>query len=405
MISRLASHGLTEFREVLILSFVYAIFGLVVAASSKTGVLGFVEGFFILPLVISPFIGTFGKSLVPVTCSIIGTLWGMSTASLLGMNVPGAGLAIALGVSTMINTFVTGQYTHHRRKRTVLDAVRKTFDRIPGQIYGGYLVVILSFAIAGYFGEVWLLGVSLVLLHSMVATTFVFPATINLYEHYMERRAITKFEEKVLKMINQFGTAQSNLPMIASWMGAGVEDVMHAIENLRSKHYIVSGRFFYPSNPLMWFVGVLAPLIGFSLAGGALPSAFEAVALMFCAALVIFGLSLQRSWKFKENDRTVSHTMGLSAIGVGVFFGLAISTNFALVMFLAAVLGLIVCYIPEERVHTARFGTAVFYVLGFLAGWVGNMVLGLSSVVYGLLLFVIIFADIYLAREERFVHL
>jgi hypothetical protein len=172
---------------------------------------------------------------------------------------------------------------------------------------------------------------------------------------------------------------------------------------LRSKHYVVSNRFFYPSNTLMWFVGILAPVVGYSMATASLPGVFEALALLSSSILIIFGLSVQRSWWLKEIDRLITHLMGVASISLGLFFSLAISVNFALLMLLVSALGLVIAYLPEKRFHTARIGTSIFYVLQFMTGWFANMILGFSGLVYAGLLFAAVFTDIYLVKEEKYV--
>lgn len=397
--------GAVEFRRVMMLSVIFGIIGMIQITLASTDAVGFLQGFFLIPLLIAPFVGSFGKVMAIIFCAVMGTLWGANTLVLLGMNVNGAVLAISLAVGALINTFAIGGYTRHRRNSTVLNALSESFTEMAAPVYGGYLICMITFLITFNLGQSWALGLVIILLHQVVSTTFTLPASVNLYEHYMEKRAITQFEKKVLSMIKEFGAESNSIPMIASWLGAGVEEVIRGIENLRAKHYITSGKFFYPSNSLMWFVGVLAPVIGYSVGGMMVPTVFQVLAMVLSSAFLIFGLSLQRSWWLNFRDRFITHFMGFTLIMLGVFFGLAISVNFSLLMLLTASLGVIVCYLPEERISLATFSTATFYVLEFLSGWAASFILGAVAWVYGGVLFATILADLYLVREERYVRL
>ncbi len=403
MLTNLTTMSVVEFRRILILSIVYAVVGMILLALEQRESVIFLESFFLIPLIISPFIGSFGKTLTAVMTAVLGTLWGATTLAIFGQVVNGAALAISLAISSMINTFIMSNYGRHRMENTVIDAVNKSFIDQIAPIYGGYLILALSFAISLLSGQGWMLVVSLLLLHNMVASTITLPASINLYEHYMAQRAITKFESKVLKLISRFGSEKQGVPILASWLGAGVEEVTHAIENLRAKHYIVSNRFFYPSNSLMWFVGILAPMVGYVMANLTLPEIIPGLALIASSVLVIFGLSVQRSWWLKDMDRLITHLMGFSTIGLGIFLSLVISVNFALILLLCSLLGIVVCYLPEKRFHTARIGASVFYVLEFMAGWFANIILGTSGLIYSAVLLAVFLADIYLVKEEKYV--
>lgn len=403
MLTNLTTMSVVEFRRILILSIIYAVVGMILLALEQRESVIFLESFFLIPLIISPFIGSFGKTLTAVVTAVLGTLWGATTLAIFGQGVNGAALAISLAISSMINTFIMSNYGRHRMENTVIDAVNKSFIDQVAPIYGGYIILALSFAISLLSGQGWMLVVSFLLLHNMVATTITLPASINLYEHYMAQRAITKFESKVLKLISRFGSEKQGVPILASWLGAGVEEVTHAIENLRAKHYIVSNRFFYPSNSLMWFVGILAPMVGYVMANATLPEIIPGLALIASSVLVIFGLSVQRSWWLKDMDRLITHLMGFSTIGLGIFLSLAISVNFALILLLCSLLGIVVCYLPEKRFHTARIGASVFYVLEFMAGWFANIILGTSGLIYSAVLLAVFLADIYLVKEEKYV--
>jgi hypothetical protein len=405
MLTKLPTLGVVEFRRVSIISIIYAVVGMILLSLEQHEAVIFLEACFLVPLVISPFIGSFGKTLTAVVTAVLGTLWGATTLVILGQSVNGAALAISLALCSMINIFVISEYGKHRKKNTVTDAITKSFKDHFAPVYGGYVTIILAFSISAFTGQMWLLALSAILLHNMIATTLTLPASINLYEHYMAKRAITKFESNVLKMINKFGSESHNVPILASWLGAGVEEVVHAIENLRAKHYVVSNRFFYPSNTLMWFVGILAPIVGYSMATATLPGVIEALAILSSSTLIVFGLSVQRSWWLNERDRLVTHLMGFSALSLGVFLSLAVSTEFALLMLLCSLLGIVVCYLPEKRFHTARVGTSIFYVLQFMTGWFANMILGVSGLVYAVLLFGAVFTDMYLVKEEKYVRI
>lgn len=405
MLNKLITHSVAEFRRILILSIIYAVVGTILLTLQQKEAVVFLQAFFLIPILISPFIGSFGKMLAAVITAVLGTLWGATTLSLLGQPVNGIALSITLSLSCMINTFIVSEYSTHRMRNTVLDAVKNSYKDLLAPIYGGYVIVALAFALPYLSGLEWMLTISGLLVHAMVATTLTLPASINLYEHYMAERAITKFETRVLRMISKLGTEKQGVPILASWLGAGVEEVTHAIENLRSKHYIVSNKFFYPSNSLMWFVGILAPIAGFVMATTSLPGVLEAFAFLFSSLLVIFGLSVQRSWWLKEMDRFMTHFMGVSAMGLGVFISLGISTNYAVIMCLCSLLGMVVAYLPEKQFHAARIGSALFYALQFMAGWFANTALGLSGLVYGVLLFVVFLTDIYFVKEEKYVKL
>ena len=403
MLTKLATMGVVEFRRILIFSLIYSVVGMIIITLQQQDAVVFLEAFFLIPLLVSPFLGSFGKTLTAVLTAVLGTLWGATTLAIIGQTVNGASLAISLALCSMVNLFVISEYGKYRKNNTVIKSVTKSLlDQFP-PVYGGYVILIMAFSLSAFTGQPWLLILSALILHNIVATTVTLPAGLNLYEHYMAKRAITKFEGRVLNMINRFGSDSHNVPILASWLGAGVQDVVHAIENLRSKHYIVSNRFFYPSNLLMWFVGILAPVVGYSMANSTLPGIIETLSLLSSSSLVVFGLSVQRSWWLKERDRLITHMMGFSAISLGIFFSLAITNTFALLMLLCSLLGLVVCYLPEKRFHTARVGTSVFYVLQFLTGWFANMVLGFSALIYATLLFGAVFTDIYLVKEEKYV--
>lgn len=404
-LNQITTNSVAEFRRILILSIIYAVVGMIMLALQQHEVVIFLEAFFLIPLILSPFIGSFGKTLTALITAVVGTMWGATTLAIAGQSVNGVALSITLAVSSMINMFIISDYSKHRMKNTVIDAVNNSFQDHFAPIYGGYVVLAIAFALPSLAGQEWMLVISALLLHNMISTTITLPASVNLYEHYMAQRAITKLENKVLKLITKFGSEQQGVPILASWLGAGVEEVTHAIENLRSKHYIVSNRFFYPSNSLMWFVGILAPLVGYVMANLTLPEIIPGLALIASSVLIIFGLSVQRSWWLKEIDRLITHLMGFSAIGLGLFLSLAISVNYALILLLCSLLGIVVCYLPEKRFHTARLGASLFYVLEFMAGWFANIILGTSGLVYSAILFGVIIADVYLAKEEKYVRI
>ena len=405
MLKDLTTLGVVEFRRILILSIIYAVVGTILLTLQQKEAVVFIEAFFLIPLLLSPFLGSFGKTLAAVVTAVIGTLWGATTLAIAGQAVNGVALAISMSLASMINMFIISEYGRHRMKNTVLDAVNNSFTDQLAPIYGGYLIIALAFALPYLSGQSWMLFISVLLLHNLVATTITLPASVNLYEHYMAQRAITTFETKVLRMISKTGTERQGVPILASWLGAGVEEVTRAIENLRSKHYIVSNRVFYPSNSLMWFVGILAPVAGYVMANTTLPGIIPAIALLSSSILIIFGLSVQRSWWLKDMDRFITHFMGLSAISLGVFISLAISTNYALIMLLCSALGIVISYLPEKQSNTTRIGTAVFYSLEFMAGWFSNIVLGQMGLLFAAILFGVFLADVYRVKEERYVKL